>query len=183
MNSVDEFLDELKNQYNRQHDIKNSLENKSSFLITVCGIVIPLLFGIGVFVIEKIDSNNYPLLIFLKVILGLIIGMNILAIVIAVLSTRIKKYQAPFLHSIFFTNSSNINNSEVKSYTNLEQKEFNEKLIEQYLHSNKHNFEVNEKMTKYIRIGQYVFIISLVLVPILIAILFSFPPQLNFPSQ
>ena len=61
--------------------------------------------------------------------------------------------------------------------------EGNSMLIEQYLHSNKYNFEVNEKMAKHIRIGQYVFIFSLVLVPILIAILFSFPPQLNSTSQ
>jgi hypothetical protein len=52
-------------------------------------------------------------------------------------------------------------------------------LIEEYLKSNKFNYEVNEKKAKYIRIGQIIFIISLSLVPILIGIIFLFPPPLT----
>ena len=146
MSSVIGFLDELNKQYNRQLDTKNSLENKSNFLITVCGIVIPLLFGFSIFVIEKID-NDYSLFIHLQIILSLIIGMNILAIIFAVLSTRIKEYEYPFKHSIFFNNNSIIEN-EVTNFTNSEQKEFNKNLIKQYLHCNKHNFETNQKTAK-----------------------------------
>jgi len=181
MSSISGFIDELNKQYNRQTDTKNSLENKSSFLITVCGIVIPLLFGFGIFVIEKID-RSYPLFIYLQLILGLIIIMNILAIVFAVWSTRIKEYEYPFIHCIFFDNSS-IKESEVTNFSNSEQKEFNKNLIQQYLHCNKHNFETNQKTAKLLRNGQYVFIASLVLVAFLIGLLFSFPPQLNSPSQ
>ncbi len=147
MSSVSEFIDELNKQYNRQHDTKNSWEKKSSFLITVCGIVIPLLFGFSIFVMEKID-RSYSLFIYLQLILGLIIGMNILAIIFAVLSTRIKEYEYPFLHRIFFDNNS-IKESEVTNFSDSDQKEFKKKMIEQYLHCNKHNFEINEKTKNY----------------------------------
>ena len=62
MESVGIFLNELNKQNNREFDLKNSLENKSNSLITISGIVIPLLFAFGIFVIEKID-RNYSLFI------------------------------------------------------------------------------------------------------------------------
>lgn len=108
--------------------------------------------------------------------------MNILAIIFAVLSTRIKEYKYPFIHRIFFDNNS-IKESEVTNFTNSDQKEFNKTLIDQYLHCNKHNFETNEKTAKCLRYGQYVFLSSLVLVSILIGMLFSIPPPLNSLSH
>ena len=70
-NVVDTFIEELNKQHNREFDLKNSLENKSSFLITVSGIVIPLLFGFGIFLIEKID-RGYHLLGIAELLLGFI---------------------------------------------------------------------------------------------------------------
>lgn len=178
MNSVNIFLDELNKQNNREFDSKNSLENKSNSLITVGGIVIPLWFGFGIFIIEKID-RNYPLLGLSEGLLGFIIVLNIIAIVFAVLSAKIRDYEYPFLHFNFFDNKSEIDVSSIKEYTDSEPMKFNEFLIKQYLSCNKSNFEINEKKAKYIKIGQYVFIVSLVLVPILIAMLFLFPPSID----
>ncbi len=80
MESVGIFLNELNKQNNREFDLKNSLENKSNSLITISGIVIPLLFAFGIFVIEKID-RNYSLFIVAVGLLSLIIILNVIAII------------------------------------------------------------------------------------------------------
>ena len=182
MIGVDIFLDELNKQNNREFDLKNSLENKSNSLITVSGIVIPLLFAFGIFVIEKID-RGYPLFGVAEGLLCFIVILNIIAIVFAVLSAKIRNYEYPFLHFNFYDDTDKINTSAIKEYIDSEPNKFNELLIEEYLSCNKSNFEINEKKANYIKIGQCVFIVSLGLIPILIGILFSFPPQLNSLTQ
>ncbi len=178
MESVGIFLNELNKQNSREFDLKNSLENKSNSLITISGIVIPLLFAFGIFVIEKID-RNYSLFIVAVGLLSLIIILNVIAIIFAVLSAKIRNYEYPFLHFNFYDDTNKINVNAIKEYTDSEPDKFNELLIEEYLSCNKFNYEINQKKANYIKIGQLIFTISLVLVPILIIILFSFPPQLN----
>ena len=169
------FLDELNKQNNRELDLKNSLENKSNSLITVSGIVIPLLFAFGIFVIEKID-RSYSLFGVAVIILSFIIILNISSLVLAVWSAKIRHYKYPFTHFNFFDNTNKINVSAIKKYTNSKENEFNEMLIEAYLKSNKRNFEINEKKAKYIRIGQYIFIGSLILVSVLVVMVFLYSP-------
>jgi hypothetical protein len=182
LSSVDIFLDELNKQNNRELDLKNSLENKSNSLITVSGIVIPLLFAFGIFVIEKID-RGYPLFGVAEALLCLIIVLNIISIVFAVLSAKIRNYAFPFLHFNFFDNKAKIDVYAIKEYTDSQPNEFNELLIEEYLSCNKSNFEINEKKAHYIKIGQYIFVVSLVLVPLLVGMVFFIPPQLNSLSH
>lgn len=182
MSNVDTFLEELNKQHNRENDLKNSLENKSNSLITVSGIIIPLLFGFGIFVIEKI-LQNYNLRDISEILLVFIIISNISVIGLAIWSSLIRNYKYPFLHSKFFDNISHINELEVKNYTSSKPNEFNDMLIEAYLKSNKYNFEINEKKAKYIRIGQYIFISSLILVSILIVMVFLYSPPLISLSQ
>jgi len=171
------FLDELNKQNNRELDLKNSLENKSNSLITVSGIVIPLLFAFSIFIIEKID-RSYHLFWITAGILSCIIILNISSLVFAVWSAKIRHYRYPFTHFNFFDNTDKINVSAIKKYTNSQENEFNEMLIKAYLKSNKRNFETNEKKAKYIRIGQYIFIGSLILVSVLVVMVFLYSPPL-----
>ena len=182
MHSVSGFLDELNKQHNRELDLKQSLENKSNSLLTVCGIIIPLLFGFGIFVIEKIPQS-YSLLNVAEALLISVLVLNIITIFFAVWATKICNYKYPFLHSNFFDDNCCLKKSVIKEYTDSKEDEFNDMLIEEYLQSNKFNYDTNEKKAKYIRIGQYIFIISLSLVPILIVMLFSIPPPLVSPTQ
>jgi|SRR5215204_3117652 len=177
MSGSEIFLDELNKQNNRELDLKNSLENKSNSLITVSGIVIPLLFAFGIFVMEKID-RSYHLFWITAGILSFIIILNISSLLLAVWSAKIRHYRYPFSHFNFFDKTNKINVSAIKEYTNSKQNEFNEMLIEAYLKSNKCNFETNEKKAKYIRIGQYIFIGSLILLSVLIVMVFLYSPRL-----
>jgi hypothetical protein len=83
MSNVSGFFDELNKQHNKELDLKQSLENKSNSLLTVCGIIIPLLFGFGLFSIREIEST-YSLLTISKGLLIAVLVLNIISIFFAV---------------------------------------------------------------------------------------------------
>jgi hypothetical protein len=177
MSSFSIFLDELNKQHNKEFDLKQSLENKSTSLLTVCGIIIPLLFGFGLFSMKEIEPT-YSLLNIVKGLLISVLVLNIVSIFFAIWSSRIRNYRYPFLHSNFFDDDCCLKKDVIKEYTDSKDDEFKGMLIEEYLKSNNFNYKVNEKKAKYIKIGQIIFIISLSLIPILISIIFFFPPPL-----
>ena len=161
----------------REFDLKNSLENKSNSLITVSGIIIPLLFGFGTFLIEK-SSINYPLIDVIKYMLISILVLNIMTIILSIWASKIRNYKYPFLHSKFFDDDCCIQDSVIKKYSDSDADQFSDMLIKEYLKCNKYNYGVNDKKAKYIRAGQIIFIVSLGVIPILIFLLFLYSPNL-----
>ena len=95
------------------------------------------------------------------------------------MSAKIRNYEYPFLHFNFYDDTNKINVNAIKEYTDSEPDKFNELLIEEYLSCNKFNYEINQKKANYIKIGQLIFTISLVLVPDFDNNIIFFPPQLN----
>jgi hypothetical protein len=180
LDSQDRFLDELSKQFDRELDLKNSLENKSSYLLTVSGIIIPLIFGFGIFMIEKIPSD-YHFLAHVQVILILVLVSNLVSIIFAVMAAKIRDYSFPVLHDKFVKFEKKkpiIIETEVKKYSSAKKEVLDEMLIEEYLKSNSHNFNANESKAFYIKSGQTVLLGSLALIPILVYILVYYPPTL-----
>jgi hypothetical protein len=54
------FFQELKDQYQKILDIKNTLEGKANNLLTISGTVGTLLFGFGTFFVEDRHTLSIP---------------------------------------------------------------------------------------------------------------------------
>jgi len=46
----------LYGQYDKEFDLKNTLEGKVNYLLTIAGVVSTLLFGFGTFLIDNLDT-------------------------------------------------------------------------------------------------------------------------------
>ena len=57
MSTIDLFLDELKSEYNREFELKSSLENKANYILIAAGITMCLLFSFGAVLIDKLHSD------------------------------------------------------------------------------------------------------------------------------
>lgn len=83
------ILQELKDAYSRQWDLKDSTEHKATGIVTISGIITSLLFGFTGF-LHNIASNYYDHVIFL---IGVSIVTNAIAVLLSVLSLKIKNYR------------------------------------------------------------------------------------------
>jgi hypothetical protein len=171
-NSRQLFLQALKDEYNAQFELSNALEGKSGRLITVCGIFIPLLFGFSSSLIEKANSNP-NVESFLTILLVISLSIAVASIFFSLLALRIKPYSHAFLPDDFFDKDTGIlDKEEVKKYGDKDEQEIYDEMIEDYLESNKHNKEVNHNKAYNIKISQYLFLISLGIVPVLVTVFF-----------
>jgi len=179
-NSKELFVEALKAEYNAQFELKNSLEAKSGQLITVCGIVIPLLFGFSSLLVDK-SFNKQVLLFSLEVVLVIIITLEAASIFLSVWALRIQIYRHAFLPNAFFTEDKkgrliDLVEKEVNEFGKKDSEEIYDILIKEFLLSNKENLYQNDIKATKIQIAQYLFLIGLAMVPILVGILFSYPP-------
>ncbi len=83
------ILQELKDAYNRQWDLKDSDERKATGIVTISGIITSLLFGFTGF-LHNITTITYDYVIFL---IGVSVIANALAVLLSILSLRIKNYR------------------------------------------------------------------------------------------
>ena len=56
--SSDEFLTEVRYQFERDLDLRKNLDFKSTDLMTKCSTIVTILVSIGTFLIAKIDPRN-----------------------------------------------------------------------------------------------------------------------------
>lgn len=172
------FLEELRRQYDTQLELKNAIESKSSYLITVCGIIIPLLFGFGSFLIESIDKSYYFLPL-LEILLFLALSLNMAAIIYLVIALRIKQYRYSFLGRNFFDENGNFRDDQLNAYKDDQNlTKFQVVMIKEYLLCIRNNHYLNEEKTNKIKVGQTLFEIGVAIVPVLLALVFLFPPLL-----
>jgi hypothetical protein len=79
------ILQELKDAYNRQWDLKDSDERKATGIVTISGIITSLLFGFTGFLHNVSTINYYDLVIFL---IGVSVIANALAVLLSILSLK-----------------------------------------------------------------------------------------------
>lgn len=170
------FLQELKEQYDKEFDKKSWIENKSSYLITVAGLVVPLLFGFGTTLIEKIQVS-YVFFWPISIIVMAGIVLNLLSVLYSVMSFRVMLYSFAMGHDIFYDNKGKPDTKTINDYKSLKPKEFEDKMIDVYLRCNKHNSEMNLKKAEYIQMSQWLFLAGIGIIPISLLLLFS-----NIPS-
>ena len=176
MSSKKLFFEELKSQYDKEFDLKNTLEGKANYLLTIAGVVSTLLFGFGTFLIDNLDTNYSPLpVISILIILG--VAINIVSILFSVLSFKIQPYCYVITYNHFFNDDGTFNEEAIEEYRDADIDVFEDTIIETYLTCIKHNDLVNNGKAVKVRIAQWLFFAGVVTIPIAIGILL-----LNFPQ-
>lgn len=125
------FLQQLKDQYKMIFDIKTSLENKANNIISISGTVAALLFGFGIFLIDKLGPT-YQLTSYVSFILIVSIGGSVLAILLSIWSFKIQPYSYVFQPKIFF-NTDGTHTDQVAAYKNAKWDKFKDMTINDIL--------------------------------------------------
>jgi len=161
------FLEELKNQYGREFEIKNSLETKANYNLAASGIIVGLLFTFGATLLEP--SKTMPDIQWFVVLLLLSIGVFVISIFCSVLALRIKDYYFAFLPKYFYVDKDTFNEDKKNEYKNMDHNLYLTKMIDIYLRANMYNYTENEHKAKRIEIAHWLFVggIGLILITIL----------------
>lgn len=169
------FVTELKMQYNIELDNKKNLETKANGIISISGTVAALLFGFGTFLINKLGPS-YDYFSFVVIMLMLSISSVVVSIVLSIAASRIQEYYVAMDHTPFYQNNE-IKIEVLQQFCDANKNTFNHHMAKTYLTCIEHNAHINEKKATYILISQIIFFCGVVLLPILLAVLFS-----NYPD-
>lgn len=169
MDSDDSFLQELKDQYDRQFEIKRDLETKANNIMTISGTVGTLLFGFGVFLVDKLGSR-YDFITAISVILIVGVGANVVAIAMSARAFGIRQYRFVIDPTSFYKDGK-LNENEINDYRSMKKTDFYETFIWDYLKCIKHNFQINCHKGSLIVPSQWFFIVSVMIIPVIIGIL------------
>jgi hypothetical protein len=161
------FLNELKSQFEKDIDLRKTLDNKANTMITVSSGVSTLLIAIGTFLISRIVEKN--------IIYGVSIAILAIGIVLATLgiwrfiqSYSLRTYKYAMGHEHFFDEKGVYRRDLVDSVRNLPKKEFNDRLYKGYLESIKISAALNKDKASGIRRGQKFLTATLVVVAVLV---------------
>jgi hypothetical protein len=165
------FYQELKDEYNAQFGLSDALETKSGQIITVCGIFIPLLFGFSAI---KIDSAADPWGTIFTILLIISISLAGGSIFFCTWALRVRSYTHAFLPESFY-NGGAIDQTEVSNFGNQTEDAFYDEMILEYLASNTDNIKANASKSTRVKVGLYLFVAALAIVPVLVGISFAFP--------
>jgi len=158
-----EFFQELKDQFQREVDLKDKLDTKAAHLMTIAGTVTTLLLGMVVFVFGQINvDTNLIKISFALLIAGIICGG--LSLFAAVLTHITKNYTYPIGEEVFYKNNQ-IDKETIKKFRESSDKKFYSAMIEEYLFSIKENSKENRKKSRTIN-GGHVTLLAAILITI-----------------
>jgi len=124
----------LKTQYEKEFEIKNSLETKANYNLAASGIIVGLLFTFGT---SLLDPSKTILNIHCIVALLLLsIGVFVSSIICSVLALRIRDYYFAFLPNYFYLDKDTFNEEKKNEYKNMDYSLYLTKMIDIYLRSN-----------------------------------------------
>lgn len=163
-----EFLNELKEQYNKEFELKNTLETKANYNLVASGVVVTLLFGFGATLLNTSNPVPYLLPIVSIVLAGVI--LFVVSILFSIFTLRIKQYQYATLHEYFYTEEGCFDEEAKKKYKEMKDDDFFNERVDTYLRSNSSNFTENEYKAKNVKWAHRLFLAGMATVPV--AILF-----------
>src|SRR5215212_6305139 len=98
------MLEELRLEFEREMDLKKTLEGKATSMITIAGIIVTLLFGFTTFSSSFLDniiqSFSIPLVYFILILIGVIGCIG--SIGISLWSIKLRPYAIPSTLEHFF---------------------------------------------------------------------------------
>jgi hypothetical protein len=159
-NSENQFITEIRTQFERDLSVKDTLDRKSVNMITLSSSVSTALIAIITFALtEKLIINNYSS----SVIVSIAFAIGISAIGLFIWSYRLRDYQYPLGHEIFFENGI-YKKQIVKKWRTSTKEEFNDRIVEEYLSSIKTNAKSNKSKAIVLEYGQWLFLCSITMV-------------------
>ena len=171
MSKRDLFLAELKSHYDKEFELKNTLESKANYILAAAGIVVTLLFSFGSPIIEKLAQHSEVFLT-ARVLLITGISANVLAILCSVLAFRITLYKYAMPSDAFYDDKGNLNDEVIAEYSDGNDLDvFGDTMIETYLDCNRHNDAMNNEKTIKIKIAQWSFFTGIVIIPLIIVLI------------
>ncbi|MFI5423492.1 MAG: hypothetical protein WB587_11525 [Nitrososphaeraceae archaeon] len=138
------ILQELKDAYQRQWDLKDSHEKKATSIITISGILTSLLFGFAGFIHNSESIITHFDLVITFVIIS--IASNSLAVLFSIVSLRMKDYR--FLYT-------DLTDDDIIKETNKPKLEVLGNLMGEYNKSTNHNAEQNQSKLKWIKTSSW----------------------------
>jgi hypothetical protein len=169
--SSQEFLEELKKQYDRVFEIKKDLESKANNIMTVSGTVGTLLFGFGVFLVDKL-GHTYALIIPISILLIVGIAADIVALSLSARAFGIMQYRFAIVAESFYKNG-RLNSTEIDDYRKMQKEEFYETMIWEYIKCINENFGNNNSRAALIVPSQWFLMVSVLIIPIVIGLLLT----------
>lgn len=165
-----EFLNELRLQFEKDLDLKKTLDEKASRMITIAGTIVGFLFAFGTFILTRIGTEYAYVWLIKELLIGGI-AVGILAILFATLASQLKKYRYVMGHEIFYNKDGSRNKDKITEYADMDVSNFQDKMIKEYLQSINENSKTNHWKATTVILSQWSFIGSIVTTLVLIIIM------------
>jgi len=164
-----EFLSELKSQFDRDMEVRKNLDSKITSMITMSSSVVTVLIGIGTLLVSNIEPKTDVFGISLW-ILGFGILTAIACIILLIKSYAMRTYTYPMGHERFFKDDEKgeYDYEMIKKFRTASLDKFAQLMIEEYLVSIKNSSKANSNKVKYIKLGQISFLCSMGLIALLL---------------
>lgn len=169
--AIDEFLKELRLQFDRLIDVKERLDNKANNMMTMSGTVATILMGIGVFIVKSVNCVSSLLVVMLS-IFAIGISFLIASIILNIIAHRLRTQDYPMGSKKFFDKRV-IQPNTVTEYSTAHKIDFQEMIVNEYLDC---ILDAEEKINHkgyLMKLGQISFLIGLSVVPIILFITIS----------
>jgi len=158
----DDFLAELKSQFEKEIDIRKTLDNKANTMITVASGTSTLIIAIGTFLISRIVERNLFYEISL-IILAIGIMLAVAGIGFFIQSYAVRRYLYAIGTDYFFDKSTGeYKTNFVNKMRNLSKREFKDIMIKGYLESIKRSAQLNQQKADAIKIGQVLLTLTII---------------------
>jgi hypothetical protein len=157
-NSHELVLSEIKDAYNKQLELKETLDRKAQTNIQIAGIIITLLFGFSAFIFTIFgQAFENKIQVLELIVLSMI--FNLASVLMAVRTLKLRDFQFMF---------SDLGQGKLKEYISSTKFVAINSLIDDYDNTNRHNIRENRKKANLLRISQETMFIGILIIPIVI---------------
>jgi len=160
------ILNELRLQFSRIMEVKEKLDNKTNSMMGIAGTMATLLGGFGVLLFDKLDLNyvntNYVAMFFISSIIAFVI-----TIVFTILAHLLRNYSYPYDESTRIKDG-NADRIWISKIGKLNEKQFLQNLIANYLECLNNNTKSNSAKTIFLTYSHYFFLAGIISMVILV---------------
>ncbi len=162
-----EFVQELKLEFERLINLKDRLDTKANNMIAMSGTVTTLFMGFGIFLLTEVDiTANYYLGLPASIILLAEVFLTFCTICFALESYKLRNYIHPLLSGLFFNENQPEPNETARLFMDSDADTIKNRFVIDYLKSIKSYEEQNHAQTFGINKAQKTFLYSLAMIPI-----------------
>jgi hypothetical protein len=166
----DVFLDELKSQFEKEIDVRKTLDTKANTMITTASAISTLVIAIGTFLISRIADKNFYYTSIEVLAVGIILA--VVSVSFFIWSYSVRKYRYPLVSDHFFRNGE-YNEKIVEAVRKLSRREFNDKMFQGYLKGIKSSERSNKRKANGIKIGQIFLVLTIIDIAVLVAFILA----------